>query len=406
MISREFPPGPQVGGVGRGTVNLATALGELGHDVVVITEDLGLGTADGPFSVRTWQAGDPSRRFYLRQRLGRRWEVAQRLSQSEAALRVAAREAASGGRFDVIDTWLWGAEAARFGHHRHLGPLLVRLSSPDFEIREQHGMEERCDLDALDQRCLDHADVIAAISEQNVELIAGRFRLDRQKVELTPLGVPIDVADSPPSESSRARQEILYVGRLEGRKGVEDLLRAVPEILGARPDATLTLIGRATGHSDRGQPFETFADEFLPQHVRARITFAGSVSDRDLREAYRRAAVAVFPSRYESFGLVILEAMLHGTPVVATTAGGIPEVAGRAALLVPPNDPAEIAGAIVKVLVDDALRASLGRAGAERARGAFTTLHMAEATIRAYKRLTDAAVFSGSGPSALANVAA
>ena len=385
MISREFPPGPQVGGVGRATFNLAHALGEQNHDVVVVTQDLGLGVAAGSFVVRTWSDRDVSRALYLRYRVGRRWEFAYRVVQSEAAFAVAQAEADRGGRFDVIDTWLWGAEATRYPRHRGLGPLLVRLSSPDFEIREQHGFEARPDLDALDQHCLTTADTVAAISQQNLELIATRFKINRDKVIMTPLGVPVAPEDEPPASSTRAPKEILFVGRLEGRKGVEDLLAALEIVLDLHPDANLTLAGSATGTNDAGESFASHIDTRITTATKTRIKLIGRLNDNELRLAYRRATVAVFPSRYESFGLVVLEAMLHGTPVIATTAGGIPEVAGDAALLVPPRSPYALAEAIVKLFDDPKLRSSLGNAGAARVRARFTTEQMLSSTLAAYE---------------------
>lgn len=372
--------------MGRATFNLARALGEQDHDVVVVTPDLGLGVPAGPFTVRTWSHRDVSRPLYLTYRLRRRWDVAYRVAQSEAALAVAEAEADQNGPFDVIDTWLWGAEAARYNRHSKLGPLLVRLSSPDFEIRDQHGFPARPDFDALDQRCLTAAATVAAISQQNLNLISSRFVIDPTKVVITPLGVPVAANDEPPALSTRAPKEILFVGRLEGRKGVEDLLAALETILQAHPDARLTLAGSATGTTDAGESFSSHIDTRIGAATKRQIDLVGRLTDTELRSAYRRATVAVFPSRYESFGLVVLEAMVHGTPIVATTAGGIPEVAGDGALLVPPRSPHALARGVVELLDDSKLRSSLGDAGALRVRSGFTTEHMVSSTLAAYQR--------------------
>jgi glycosyltransferase involved in cell wall biosynthesis len=303
-------------------------------------------------------------------------------------LAAARAEAARGGPFDVVDTWLWGAEATRYSqrHNGELGPLLVRLSSPDFEIREQHGFEARPDLDALDQRCLTAAATVAAISQQNLDFVAERFDFDPGKVVLTPLGVPVAPDDDPPPSSARDPNELLFVGRLEGRKGVDDLLLALDLVLSVHPEVTLTLAGSATGTTDAGESFESHLSTRVAPSTRERIRVVGRLSDDDLRSALRRVAIAVFPSRYESFGLVVLEAMVHGTPVVATTAGGIPEVAGEAALLVPPRSPDALAQALVSLIDDPQLRVSLGDAGAARVRAAFTTEHMLASTLAAYRR--------------------
>jgi glycosyltransferase involved in cell wall biosynthesis len=102
----------------------------------------------------------------------------------------------------------------------------------------------------------------------------------------------------------------------------------------------------------------------LHKHVR----FLGFVPDETLAALYRLAAVFVFPSLYEGFGLPPLEAMASGTPVVTSNVSSLPEVVGDAALLVDPYEPEAIAGAVRMVLTDDALREDLRRQGLARAR--------------------------------------
>jgi len=91
------------------------------------------------------------------------------------------------------------------------------------------------------------------------------------------------------------------------------------------------------------------------------------VPDAELRALYGRCAVFLFPSRYEGFGLPVLEAMACGAPVVASNASSIPEVAGGAALLFAPDDSAGMADAAHLLLTDPELRARMSRLGAERA---------------------------------------
>jgi glycosyltransferase involved in cell wall biosynthesis len=115
------------------------------------------------------------------------------------------------------------------------------------------------------------------------------------------------------------------------------------------------------------------------------VRFTGRVSDEDLVHHLRSAELAVVPSLFEGFSLPLVEAMACATPVVATTGGALPEVAGpdgHAALLVPPGDSGALAGAIARALDDGQLRQRLGAAGRERAVGRFTWSAAARARSR------------------------
>ena len=114
------------------------------------------------------------------------------------------------------------------------------------------------------------------------------------------------------------------------------------------------------------------------------------ISDDELARNYGHAQVAVVPSLYEGFSLPAIEAMACGVPVVATTGGALPEVVGtdgETGLLVPPNDPGALAGAIGRLLDDPDLRARLGDAGRQRVLGRFTWEGTARGTVEQYQAL-------------------
>jgi len=138
-----------------------------------------------------------------------------------------------------------------------------------------------------------------------------------------------------------------------------------------------------------GEPVHRFAD--MRQIVRAcgledRTVCAGRQSVADLRLLYSHADLFVFPSLYEGFGMPVLEAMACGAPVITSNVTSLPEVVGDAAVLVNPEDPEELAEAILRVLENQTLREGLRAKGFERVRQ-FTWERAARRTLALYREL-------------------
>jgi glycosyltransferase involved in cell wall biosynthesis len=163
---------------------------------------------------------------------------------------------------------------------------------------------------------------------------------------------------------------VLFVGTLEPRKGVADLLGAHRRLRARHPDLQLVLAG-AQGWGE------------LPDLGAPGVVAPGSLGDGDLDALYRSAEVLALPSRYEGFGLQVVEAMARGCPVVCSDAACLPEVAGGAAELVPVGDVAGLADALAAVLDDGARRDRMVAAGRRRAAD-FTWAASAEAHAQAY----------------------
>ena len=153
---------------------------------------------------------------------------------------------------------------------------------------------------------------------------------------------------------------ILFVGRMEKRKGFRYLLRAFAQIKSAVPNARLIVAG-AYGKKER-EPLVRFARE----HGLRDVKFVGYISEEEKPRYYRSAHVFCAPSTgFESFGLVLLEAMAAGTPVVASDIAGYRTALtdGREGLLVPPQDPTALAQAIIGLLNDAERRRCMGEQG-------------------------------------------
>jgi len=158
------------------------------------------------------------------------------------------------------------------------------------------------------------------------------------------------------------------VGIIKLRKNVENIVRGFHRFVQTHPEAPHKLLigGNAAGaYADKVRRY--IADNKLGD----RVTFLGHLNDGMMSYLYRRAAALVFPTLIEGFGFPVLEAMSVGVPVVASAVGGVPEVAGYAALLVPPEDPDALAAALHTAVHNEDERARLIAVGQARAR-AFT----------------------------------
>jgi D-inositol-3-phosphate glycosyltransferase len=178
----------------------------------------------------------------------------------------------------------------------------------------------------------------------------------------SPLPPPPDDGSTFGSRHGVPGPYVLFVGRLASNKGLRELMEAFVTIHRAHPEAHLVVVGEDAGIGDevRARARSTNLESFV--HLTGRLP-----DDRDLAMAYRDARVLALPSEYEAFGLVLLEALAQGCPVVASRVGGIPEFIpdGKAGLLVTPKSVPELAAALERVWTDPALAKELARYGRE-----------------------------------------
>jgi glycosyltransferase involved in cell wall biosynthesis len=175
---------------------------------------------------------------------------------------------------------------------------------------------------------------------------------------------------------------VLFVGTLQPRKNLETALKA---LAAARRQAPVALVVAG----GRGWRDEAALSLIRALELEDAVRLLGYVPVSDLPALYGQAEAFLFPSRYEGFGLPVLEAMACRTPVIASSETSLPEVAGDAALLVPPGDEAGWASALEQVLHDPALRARLVAAGAARSRQ-FSWARSAAAHVAVYREAAGA----------------
>lgn len=238
-----------------------------------------------------------------------------------------------------------------------------------------------------EQALLRRARAIIATSQQYLDASAALAPW-RDKVRIVPLGIgPSESPVSPdtPSLWPGAGLRVLAVGRLSYYKGFDVLLRALADA----PQAQLLLIGSGECESALRELAQRLG-------VADRVRFAGRVDDATLAQAYAQAEVFCLPSieRAEAFGMVLLEAMRAGVPVIASAiqGSGVIHVVrdGETGLLVPPRDPVALARALRQLDVDVDLRVRLGQHGQQRWREEFTLDKSAQRTLQVYREVLHA----------------
>jgi len=230
-----------------------------------------------------------------------------------------------------------------------------------------------CDLLDADRQLAELADralIGICDSQYNAERLADHGMLH------TPVAcIPVEVLDpTPGTAAAEVRPTVLFVGRVAPNKAFHDLIAAAALLVQTVPDVEVRLVGGETS------PRYTHALEGLISGLgmQSTVTLTGRVSDEQLTEEYRRAAVFCCLSDHEGFGVPLLEAMGHGLPVVAYDSSAVGETVGGAGLLLTDKSPAVVAATLERVLLDDALADGLRSAGLERARSFSTERCAAE----------------------------
>jgi glycogen synthase len=153
---------------------------------------------------------------------------------------------------------------------------------------------------------------------------------------------------------------VLYSGRLVERKGIAELFAAIPRILESVPTTCFVFAG-----GPPNCPVEDVVREWLPPDLypyRSQIHFTGWLCPHQITKWYRAADILVVPSRYEPFGMVILEGMLHGLPIIAANVGGPADILKhkRSGLLFPPRDVEALTKALLRLVQNQTLRNKIG----------------------------------------------
>ena len=229
------------------------------------------------------------------------------------------------------------------------------------------------------------ARAVVAISDSLARFNVERVGLPREKVTVIPYGLDDLASDSGGGDAGAVAvahdaDVLLAIGRLVPQKGHDVAVAALPAIRAQHPQVILVVLGD-------GPLRARLEAQAAALGVADAVVLPGRASE--IRPWLQRAAMLVHPARWEGFGLVVLEAMLAGRPVVASRASALPElvVDRETGLLVPVDDPAALAAAVSRLLDDRTLAERLGAGGRARARSEFSVARMAGRTHALYARV-------------------
>lgn len=287
----------------------------------------------------------------------------------------------------VHDSMLWELAAEL---RQGLGvPALIQVHVLQSEQNRLRGLTEATASLLSQERALAQADRVIAPSRTVAEL------LGRAHPELCPrlCTVGLGVDDGPGArqaafeQSMQARGPVVYAGRFADINGTAELFAAIPEILDRVPGTEFVIAGGVPENRKAEARWHRRWSGCVPEHVRSQVRFAGWLAPEALAWLYGQARVLISPSWFETFGMVVVEAMLHGCAISATAAGAVTELIehGRTGLLSEPRDVRGLVDHTVRLLQDPALAAALGRAAAESVRQARLWPAMIPGLVRAYE---------------------
>jgi glycosyltransferase involved in cell wall biosynthesis len=273
----------------------------------------------------------------------------------------------------------------------HLLPYLARTASVftlydlTYLLTDTHSSLNRLFLTLMVPHFLRAAGGVITISESGRRDLLRHYAVDPAKVRVIYGGVSSQFRPAPPDACTELRARcglpgrfMLTVGTIEPRKNLCRLLEAYRALSDRGLEVGLVIAGR------RGWRSEEFFATLNRLGLEQRVVLLHGVPDADLPVLYSAAALFVFPSLYEGFGLPPLEAMACGTPVVTSNSSSIPEVVGEAGITVDPLDTGALASAIEGLLANPDLGRQLSGAGTARA-ARFTWQAAAHATRQVYE---------------------
>lgn len=412
FLCEDYPPA-LAGGIARFTQDKATALARLGHKVHVIarshTHSM-VDLEDGVWIHRILAMPQPLTPEAIALNVPQtHWD------QSQSFLWELCR-IETHRSIDIVEAPIWnivGIAPLLSGRFKVVTSLMTTLklsltSRPDL-VNNSHLMLTFVEPTVnLERHLILSSHAVIAISQGIADEIEESYdlKIPSDKLHISHLGMPDWFLRLPSQSSQQASQQaselmasesleslsalkVLFVGRLETRKGIVELLDVIPRLCARYPRVEFHIVGDDLIELSRKV---TYRNQFEKKHEKlcnTQVYFYGKVSEEELRTHYAGCDIFVAPSRFESFGLIYVEAMMFAKPVVGCKVGGIPEVVAdeETGLLAIPGDVLTLEKSIDRLIQDPKLRQRLGENGRQRYEQEFSDVKMAQSCLELYVRL-------------------
>ncbi len=381
MLTWEYPP-RVVGGIARVVYDLSKTLIKDGHDVTVVTYKEG----DAPYfeddkGVKVYRVDN----YMINPNNFIDWIMQLNFNLIAKANELIAKE----GNFDVIHAHDWlVAYAAKTLKNSYNIPIVATIHATESGRNSGiHDETQRYINDTEWMLTYEASEVIVNSNYMKNEL-QRLFGLPYEKINVVPNGVNLNLFNGVERDYNFRRKFamdnekiILFMGRLVYEKGIQHLIAAMPKILNGYHDAKLVICGK-------GGMMDELKAEANSLGISQKVYFAGYMNGKDVQRMYKAADIAVFPSTYEPFGIVALEAMLSENPVVVSDIGGLNEIVQHRenGMKTYCGNPNSIADSILELLYDHKLCADIVKKAKNKVRNEYNWSKIAQDTHFAYQK--------------------
>jgi len=394
FLSQDYPPA-RYGGIGKWTREMAVELGSRGHYVHVVTRGDGHDRVD--FEDGVWVHRIVPRYFPEEEKLA--CDVPDTIRCYALTAHQEVRRIARHHDIDLVSAPIWDLEglacladaSLRTVVSLHTTFKLMLESHPEWNCDQNHRLNYIDKMIRAETWVLANAPWVMANSRGVVNAMRDAYgvELAAQRLGLVPHGIE-DLSAKYAASRRDDVVRVLFVGRLEKRKGIDLLLQCIPGLCREFPQLQFVIAGEDDLQNEHGRTYrEEFSSHSGTLLGERRVLFTGRVSDDELFRHYADCDIFAAPSLFESFGLIFIEAMMFGKPVIGSRAGGMAEVIcdGANGFLVDPGNWESLYEALRKLVSDHELRRRFGGHSRRIFEQYFTCAKMVDQALAFYERI-------------------